>query len=330
MKTFVTLVLSLISTFLFGQKKSAVELHGQLKVKNGQILNKYNQPPQLRGISMSWSIWQGQKYYNSEVINWLHQDFNATIIRLAMGVEPEGGYLKNPIKQKQLITSAADAAIANGMYVLIDWHDHHADQNQTESLLFFTEMAKRYSGKKNIIYEIFNEPTRIDWKIIKNYSVALIKAIRKYDKQNLIIVGSPAWDQDVDVVAKSPIIGFKNIAYSFHFYASDPNHQETLMKKADLAIATGLPLFVTEWGVGESDGNGIFDLGKSNKWLQWMERNKLSWANWNITDKKETTALLNHGASVQGNWTDEQLTPAGKYIREKLKKLNGDPNLNNK
>ncbi|RZK23284.1 MAG: glycoside hydrolase family 5 protein, partial [Flavobacterium sp.] len=324
MKTFVLLTLILTSTFLYGQQKSAVDDHGQLKVQNGQILDKNNKPPQLRGISMSWSIWQGQKYYNPEVITWLQQDFNATVIRLAMGIEPDGGYLKSPLMQKQLITNSVDAAIAKGMYVLIDWHDHLANKNQEESLLFFTEMAKKYSGKKNVIYEIFNEPTRIDWKVIKAYSIALIKAIRKYDKQNLIVVGSPAWDQDVDIVAKSPIIGFQNIAYSFHFYASDPNHQEVLMKKADVAIAAGLPLFVTEWGVGEADGNGIFDLSKTNNWLQWMEKNKLSWVNWNITDKKETTALLNRGASIQGKWSAEQLTPAGKYIREKLKELNSN------
>jgi endoglucanase len=124
------------------------------------------------------------------------------------------------------------------MYVLIDWHDHHAYQHQEEAISFFTEMAKKYSGKKNVIYEVFNEPTEIDWKTVKAYSIAVIKAIRKYDKQNVIIVGSPRWDQDVDIVAKDPIAGFKNIAYSFHFYASDRNHQEKLMKKADFAMGS--------------------------------------------------------------------------------------------
>ena len=322
-KTLIPIIL-LSAHLAFGQAKSPVEAHGQLKVQNGQVLDKNNFPPQLRGISMSWSIWGGQKYYNPYVISWLHKDFKANVIRLAMGVEPEGGYLKDPVKQKHLIVSSIDAAIANGIYVLIDWHDHHADQHQDEAISFFTEMAKRYSGKKNVIYEVFNEPTKIDWKIVKVYSTAVIKAIRKYDKLNLIIVGSPSWDQDVDVVAKDRIVGLKNVAYSFHFYASDPNHQATLMKKADLAIASGLPLFVTEWGVGESDGNGVFDLSKTEKWVQWMEKNKLSWANWNVTDKKETTALLNEGASIKGNWTAEELTPGGKYIREKLRELNGN------
>jgi endoglucanase len=321
LKIFITLILFFAAAKLSAQSNNAVDVHGQLKVYNGQVLNKNNQPPQLRGISMSWSIWQGQKYYNPKVISWLNQDFKATIVRLSMGIEPDGGYLKSPVKQKQLITEAIDAAIVNGMYVIIDWHDHHADQHQEQAMLFFAEIAKRYAGKKNIIYEVFNEPTRIEWKVIKAYSIEVIKAIRKYDKQNLIIVGSPAWDQDVDVVALDPIKGFNNIAYSFHFYASDPNHQQQLMKKADAAITAGLPLFVTEWGVGESDGNGIFDLGKTNNWLNWMEKNKLSWANWNITDKKETTAILNPGASVIGNWNAEELTPAGKYIRETLRKL---------
>jgi endoglucanase len=324
MKKIITLIVFLSANIAFAQVKSPVDIHGQLKVQRGQVVDKHNVPPQLRGISMSWSIWGGQKYYTPEVISWLHKDFQANIVRLAMGIEPAGGYLKAPVKQKQLIVDCIDAAITNGMYVLIDWHDHHAYQHQEEAISFFTEMAKKYSGKKNVIYEVFNEPTEIDWKTVKAYSIAVIKAIRKYDKQNVIIVGSPRWDQDVDIVAKDPIAGFKNIAYSFHFYASDRNHQEKLMKKADFAIASGLPLFVTEWGVGESNGNGVFDLLKTEKWVQWMEKNKLSWVNWNVTDKKETTALLNVGASIKGGWTAEQLTPSGKYVREKLILLNGN------
>jgi endoglucanase len=325
LKAIATLFLCLTSYILSGQSKYAIAVHGQLKVENGRVLNKDNCPPQLRGISFSWSIWGGAKFYTPEVVNWFHKDFKANLIRLSMGVEPEGGYLKEPLKQKQLMINMVDAAIKDGLYVIIDWHDHHADQHQEEAIVFFTEMAKKYAGNKNIIYEVFNEPTRIDWQIVKTYSTAVIKAIRKYDERNLIVVGSPAWDQDVDIAAKSPIIGFKNIAYSFHFYASDPNHQEQLMKKADVAIAAGLPLFVTEWGVGEADGNGVFDLSRSDKWLYWMEKNKLSWANWNITDKKETTAILNKGASIKGNWSQEQLTPAGKYIRDKLRGLNNSP-----
>lgn len=300
----------------------ALKQHGALRIENGKMLDHNGLQPQLRGISLSWSVWGGKKYYNPDVIRWLKSDFNINLLRVSMAVEPQGGYLQQPEVQEKLVTTVVDAAIEAGIYVLIDWHDHQANVNLEASKVFFRKMSKRYAGVPNVIYEIWNEPEKIDWKVVKTYAVEVIKEIRKNDPENVIVVGSPRWDQDVDVAAKDPVTGFKNIAYSFHFYASDPNHQKTLMAKADAAIKAGLALFVTEWGVGEANGNGVFDVAKTTAWWNWMEKNKLSSANWNITDKRETTALLIPGADVKGNWTPEQLTPAGLYIRKQLREFN--------
>lgn len=306
----------------FAQNINWVNRNGALKVVGGKILNSKNVDPQLRGVSLSWSIWGGKKYYNADVVNWLQSDFNISLLRVSMAVQPDSGYLQNPVEQEKLITKTIDVAIKQGLYVLIDWHDHHANEHLEQSKIFFAKMAKRYVGKPNIIYEIFNEPERIEWQTVKDYAVEVIQEIRKYDSENIIVVGSPHWDQDIDVVAKDPIKGFSNIAYSFHFYASEPNHQKALMKRADEAISLNLPVFVTEWGVGEANGDGKFDIEKTNKWFAWMEKNKLSSANWNITDKKETTAILVPGASPKGKWKLNMLTPAGIYIRTQLKNLN--------
>jgi endoglucanase len=165
-------------------------------------------------------------------------------------------------------------------------------------------------------------PNVLSWDTVKNYALQIIPEIRKYDPDNLIVVGSPSWDQDVDVAAADPITGYQNIAYSFHYYATEPGHQDGLRAKADKAIKMGLPLIVTEWGVGEASGDGKFDLEKNKKWMDWVEKNQLSWVNWNITDKKETTALLQPNAPATGGWATEQLTPAGVYIREWLRRLN--------
>ncbi len=317
----ILLFISIISSQAFAQ--TPVQANGALSVVNGQIVNQNGIAPQLRGISFSWSLWQGRKYYNPAVLDWLVNDFKVSIVRAAMGVEPAHGYIQEPEAQTQLEETVVDEAIKQGIYVLIDWHDHHSNLHLAQSKTFFSEMAKRYTGVPNVVYEIWNEPWgAIPWDTVKNYALQVIPEIRKYDPNNLIIVGSPHWDQDVDVVAGDPITGFKNIAYSFHFYASDPNHQEKLRAKADLALKKGLPLIVTEWGVGESNGNGKFDQTLVKTWFDWMEKNKLSWTNWNITDKQETTALLMSGAPVNGAWTEEQLTPAGQYIREKLRELN--------
>ncbi|RZK80632.1 MAG: glycoside hydrolase family 5 protein [Pedobacter sp.] len=305
-----------------GQPNTAVKQNGQLSISNGKVVNQHLKPPQLRGISMFWSIWEGKKYYNPDVINWLKVDFNVSMVRLAMAIEHEHGYLKDPEGQYKIITRCIDEAINSGLYVIVDWHDHHADQHLDQSKEFFTRISKRYAGQPNIIYEIFNEPEKVSWPVVKAYAIAVIKEIRKHDQKNLIVVGSPSWDQDVDIAAKDPITGFENIAYSFHFYASDQWHQDKLRRKADIAIASKLPLFITEWGVGEATGNGKFDIKQTEAWLQWMEQHQLSWANWSLADKTETTAILNPGASPKGGWKEENLSKAGIYIRTKLRKLN--------
>ncbi|RFZ81073.1 glycoside hydrolase family 5 protein [Mucilaginibacter terrenus] len=301
---------------------SPVALHGALSVKNGIIVNKNGLPPQLRGVSMSWSLWQGEKYYNPEVVNWLAKDFKISILRAAMGVQPAHGYLQEPDRQKKMMVAVIDEAIKRGIYVLIDWHDHNSHLHIPQSKAFFAEMARKYAGIPNVIYEIWNEPERIGWDTVKNYALQIIPEIRKYDKKNLIIVGSPHWDQDVDIAAADPVTGFNNIAYSFHFYASDKNHQQPLRDKANKALKMKLPLLVTEWGVGEATGNGQFSRSKTKVWADWLEANKLSWVNWNLTDKDETTAILEPGAPVNGGWKEEQLTNAGAYIRDRLRLLN--------
>ncbi len=299
-----------------------VAKHGKLQVVDGRMVNQHGAPPQLRGISFSWSVWGGKKYYNTDVVDWLVDDFNVSLLRLSMAIEPRGGYLDSPAEQLGLIRTVADQAIKRGVYILIDWHDHNAEKNITEAKAFFVEMAKRYTGVPNVIYEIWNEPERQSWAVVKAYSEEVIDAIRAHDPDNLIVVGSPHWDQDVDIAAADPITGRDNLVYSFHFYASDPYHQEQLRQKAETAMAKALPLFITEWGVGESTGDGVFDPEKTERWVEWMERHQLSWANWNLTDKEETTALVRPGASARGQWKVEELTESGQYVRNLLHRLN--------
>ena len=302
--------------------QTPLQIHGKLHVAGNTILNSAGKEPQLRGISLSWSVWQGKKYYTPEVVDWLIEDFNINLLRVSMAIQPEHGYLQDPEGQKKLVTTVIDHALSKGIYVILDWHDHNAEKHLPESKAFFKEMAAKYASNPNIIYEIWNEPERQGWAVVKAYSEELIDVIRGEDKDNLIIIGSPHWDQDVDVAAKDPIKGAQNIAWSFHFYATESGHQDGLCLKANNALKDGLPLFVTEWGVGEANGDGEFSREKTRLWMDWMEDHKLSWANWNLTDKDETTALLKPGASVKGGWSKEHLTEAGIYIREQLRKLN--------
>lgn len=311
-----------ILSVLLVMSLTGVSQQSKLVAGKGNVYFENGKPAQLRGISLSWSIWGGAKYYNPKVVDELIDAFKCNVIRVSMAIEPEDGYLHNPELQWGRITPVVDRALERGVYVIMDWHDHNAHKNAKQASEFFDAFSKKYAHSPLIVYEIWNEPEKIDWKIIKEYAAKIIPVIRKNDSKNLIVVGSSTWDQDIDLVAKDPLVGFENIAYSFHFYASEPHHQESLRNRATEAIESGLPVFVTEWGVGEANGDGAFDLAKNKAWIDWMEKYQLSWANWNVTDKKETTALLNPGAPVSGKWKKSDLTPAGNYIKTLLRKLN--------
>ncbi|MBT7899915.1 MAG: glycoside hydrolase family 5 protein, partial [Candidatus Marinimicrobia bacterium] len=228
---------------------TAVQIHGLLQQSGNKILDKNNEPVSFAGNSFFWSNdnWGGERYYNTEVVSWLKDDWKTTIVRAAMGVEDPGGYLENKTTNKNRVKTIVDAAIDNGIYVIIDWHSHHAEDNTNEAILFFQEMATLYGEYDNVIYEIYNEPLDISWsEIVKPYAISIINAIRSIDPDNLIVVGTPEWSQRVDLAAADPIIGYSNIAYTLHFYTV--YHQQWLRNRASAALESGIALFVTEWG----------------------------------------------------------------------------------
>lgn len=303
-----------------GEANSVAGRYGQIHVKGNTLLDKKGDTLQLHGMSLFWSQWGG-KYFNESSIRWLKDDWKCTIVRAAMGVEA-GGYLKNPKEEKAKVISVIDACIKNGIYVIVDWHDHHAQDHLKESKEFFKEIAEKYGDKPNIIYELYNEPLQVSWsKVIKPYAEEVIKTIRRYDPDNLIVIGSPNWSQDVDIASLDPVKD-TNLAYSFHFYTS--THDSSLWTKAISAIKNGAPLFVTEYGISEASGNGNINYAETEKWLSFVKEYKLSTCNWSVMDKDETSAALVPGTNAEGGWTENDLTASGKYIRGYLRRLNAE------
>ena len=299
-------------TTLIPQDTTVVDLHGLLQVNGNSIVDKNGDAVSFAGNSFFWSNdnWGGERYYKSEVVSWLKEDWNTTIVRAAMGVEDPGGYLDNKAANKNRVKTIVDAAIDEGLYVIIDWHSHHAEDNTNEAVLFFQEMADLYGEHDNVIYEVYNEPLDISWSnIIKPYAVSVITTIRAIDPDNLIVVGTPEWSQRIDLAAADPIIGFSNIAYTLHFYTI--YHQQWLRDRANAALDDGIALFVTEWG---SIGYSLVD-PEANKWMAWCFDNKISHCNWAVNDKEEELYILVPGASTSGGWKYDDLTDAGKLAR---------------
>ncbi len=294
---------------------TVVAQHGQLQVIGTQLSNEQGEPLVLRGASLGWhNLWP--RFYNEGAVKWLAEDWKCTVVRAAMGLEIEDNYRENPEFALQCITPVIEAAIDNGIYVIIDFHAHKKYLEEAKG--FFAEMATKYGEHPNVIYEIWNEPDYFEWEEVKAYSEEVIDVIRAIDPDNIILVGSPHWDQDLHLVAEDPIQDVTNIMYTMHFYAA--THEAWLRDRTDDAIASGIPIFVSECGGSEANGDGRLGTEEWETYVEWMESRKISWVAWSVSDKNETCSMLLPRAEAEGNWTDDLLKPWGRLARNSIRR----------
>jgi hypothetical protein len=315
-----TLVIAL--TGLVGlQSANAVE---KLSVSGSQVLVG-GQAEGMAGNSFFWTnnTWGGAPFYNRDTVRWLKQDWNSRIVRAAMGVdEGNGNYLDSRTANVNRVTTLVDAAIAEDLYVIIDWHSHHAEDYRAEAIEFFEDMARQYGNTNNVIYEIYNEPLEFtDWSnTIKPYAEAVIAAIRQIDPDNLIIVGTQKWGQELEKAADDPITGYANIAYTLHFYSG--THTQYLRDEAERAMNKGIALVATEWGTTNYSGNGPIYLEETQRWVDWMKQYNITHLNWSVNDKNESASILKPGTSTTGNWSPSDLTASGTWMRNMIRDFN--------
>lgn len=307
--------------FKFETNMNAVTpAYGQLKVMGTQLCDADGHAIVLKGMSSHELLHFGQ-YMNSSSINYIKNNWGANIVRAAMRTT-DNSYITNPGVSKAIVKDVVAAALEAGIYVIIDWHilsDGDPNTYKEEAKEFFKEMAKTYGMYPNIIYEICNEPNGVTWENeIKPYADYIIPAIRAIDPNNIIIVGTGNWCQDIDLPACDPL-SYPNIMYACHFYSG--THTQWLRDKVDIAISKGLPVFVTEFGVSDNTGNGGPYLEESQIWMNYMKTNKISWVNWSLCDKAETSAALKTGASINGDWKDSDLTESGRFVKMNMGSL---------
>jgi endoglucanase len=302
-----------------GPEPTAVAVNGHLKVVDGQLVNEAGAPIQLKGVSSMWLNWESQAYAeNATALRWMRNNWKLTVIRAAMGVEPPGAYLELPDIAKQQVFDVVDHAIEAGVYVIVDWHAHKAYEHTDEAVAFFSELAAKYSGSPNVIYEPFNEPIEIGWADLKKYHEAVVKAIREHDTEAPIVLGTPNYSQDVDIAAGDPVEG-TNLLYTLHYYAC--THKDALRRKGDIALSKGVALFVTEWGATHADGgrDGMVCLDAAQDWDDWLKARKISWTAWKLDGcEPDSSCLLVPGAPVDGGWTDQYLHGHAKFVRGRM------------
>jgi aryl-phospho-beta-D-glucosidase BglC (GH1 family) len=304
-----------------------VAANGQLRVCGVKLCNENGKQIQLRGMSSHGLQWH-YDCLNNASLDALSGDWKADVLRISVYIQ-EGGYDTNPRMFTDRVHSLIEQASARGMYAIVDWHmlspgDPFASGNLNKAKTFFTEIAQRHNGKKNLLYEIMNEPSGVPWSRIRDYAHQIIPVIRANDPDTTILVGTPDWSSlgvsgsgdQTDTIRANPV-NAANTMYTFHFYAASHGSEyfNTLSRAADL-----IPMFVTEFGTQTYTGGGGNDFTQSQRYLDLMAQKKISWVNWNFSDDPLSGAAFTEGTCPGGPFAGtSRLKPAGAWIRDRVR-----------
>ena len=295
-----------------------VKQHGALHVSGTDLKDSHGAKFRLKGVSTHGIAWFPQ-YVNKDAFQTLRDNYGINTIRLAMYTNKSEGYGPDAVNK---VREGVKYATELGMYVIIDWHilsDGNPKKHVKASKAFFKEMSKTFKDYDNVLYEICNEPNGgTDWKTIKSYAKSVIPVIRKNDKDAIIIVGTPNWSQKVDEAAASPITGYDNLMYAFHFYAG--THKADMRKTLTDAVKKGLPVFVTEFGITDASGYGGIDKKEAVKWIKALNKRDISYVAWNVSNKDEGSAMIKSSCAKTSGLKRSDLSTSGKWIYDLLSK----------
>jgi len=83
-----TTIIAMVLITFFMNAQSPVEINGALSVKGNQIVNSKGNPVSFAGNSFFWSEIELNRgdFYNKQVVKWLKDDWNTTIVRCALSL----------------------------------------------------------------------------------------------------------------------------------------------------------------------------------------------------------------------------------------------------
>ena len=309
--------------------------HGKLSVNGTHLVDQNGDIFQLMGLSTHGLQWYGN-FVDYDVIKACKETFNINVLRLSL-YTAERGYCETSGDRKealyQLVCKGIDIATSLDMYAIVDWHmlgeEDANDRNplyyKEEAKEFFNRITLQYQDHDNILYEICNEPCgSTTWADIKEYANEVIPVIRNNKSDAIVLVGCPKWSSDLASVQKSPLTGYENIMYTYHFYAADIKSP----RGVKTAVSAGLPVFITEHGGMDADGDGAINRDACSEWYKFLNANSISFVAWNLSNSNGSSAIMKHGAIDHTDFSDSNLKDWGIYykniIRARLIELYGE------
>lgn len=305
----------------YPDEETPVYEHGRLTVAGPNIIDKNGDPYILQGVDLQGIAWYPD-YITKETFESVRDNLNCNAIRLSMYSDDETAYSS---ECHYTLSTGIDYATEAGLYVIVDWailNDKTLNENKEEAIAFFEDIASEFKNYDNIIYEICDDPTgNSTWEEdIKPYAEELISKIRAIDEDAIIVVETPNFSQDVDVVALDKLEDYTNMVYAFHFYAA--THRDDFRQKLQYALDVEMPILVTEFGTCEADGDGEVDLKEADKWIEYLRDNQIGYLCWNLTNNEESSSLLNSKTEKVSDWEKGDLSESGIWLKNKYEELN--------
>jgi endoglucanase len=325
----------------------------ELHVAGNRLETAAGQQVWLQGLCLDSMEWSGKGEHILQSIGVATDTWKANVIRLP--VKNNFWFGRGPYQKKgeggmayrQMVDAAVNEANAKGAYLVLDLHcfgpplPEHVD--------FWKDAAVRYKNNPGVIFEIFNEPHSMSWKIWRdggslsskenehtNVNVkenneqisgdssvgmqALVDAVRSTGAKNLIIAGGLDWGYDLSGVVNGFALtdppGNDGIMYSSHIYPWKKDWQHNT-----LDAAAKYPIFVGEVGTPPDWSTFAFipmdqrteDLSKG-EWAPDMigliQKYKLNWTGFSFHPKC--------GPCVISDWNYTPTPYWGAYVKDAL------------
>ena len=150
-----------------------------------------------------------------------------------------------------------------------------SEELQNQLIEIWTRIAEHYSTEKLILgYDIMNEPIA---HYFENDSLNMhleplykkvVEAIRKVDKNHIIILGGARWNTDFSVFGEP----FDDkLVYEFHKYWM-PTEQEEIQEYVDFRDKLSIPIYMGE--SGENDDEWVLNF------RELLDKNNIGWHFW--------------------------------------------------
>jgi hypothetical protein len=255
------------------------KLPPELHVAGNQLQTPDGKAVWLQGLCVDSLEWSAGGEHIAESIPVAIEQWKSNVIRLPVKDNfwfGHGPYQKNDggIGYRKIVDGVVEAAASRGAYVAVDLHCFGAPMD--EHVTFWQDVAVRYKNHPAVLFELFNEPHSISWKMWrdggnmedpgskrKDTNAAenkleltgetspgmqgLLDAVRGAGAKNIAIVGGLDWGYDLSGVVKEFALqeraGANGIMYSSHIYPWKSNWQHNTLDAAEK-----FPIFVGEVG----------------------------------------------------------------------------------